>query len=457
MSGPVDKLRERRFCTWPRGVFVSIRYDSQPDLFDRPRIAELQRERLQSLLGEVSRGNAFWQHKFAQAGIDTATVRTPDDLRRLPFTTKDELLADHAQFPPYGSNLTQDVARYGRMHQTSGTTGTPLRWLDTPRNWDWILECWAQIYRMVGLTADDVLAFPFSFGPFLGFWAAFEGASRLGNLCLPGGGMSSQARLKLIEDNRATVVCCTPTYALRLADVADEEGIDLASGSVRALIVAGEPGGSIQTTRSRIEEAWGARVFDHWGMTEIGSLAVECHQERGGLHVLETECIAEVIDPRTLEPAAAGAVGELVVTNLGRVDSPLIRYRTGDLVQVDPRPCSCGRALARLKDGILGRVDDMVSIRGNNVYPSSIEEALRSFIGIAEYRITVVTRRAMQQLKIELEPIAGADAASLVAAVDDAIRKRFNFRAEVASVPAGSLPRFELKGRRFFRDETSAH
>ncbi len=428
--------------------------DSHLDLFDRQRIAELQHARLQRLLSDMEGGNAFWQRTWAAAGFDPASVRTLDDLRRLPLTTTDELAADQARFPPYGSNLTQPLSGYCRMHQTSGTTGMPLRWLDSPRNWEWILECWEQIYRMVGLAADDVLAFPFSFGPFLGFWAAFEGACRLGNLCLAGGGMSSQARLQQIADNRATVVCCTPTYAQRLAEVAADEKIDIASGSVRALIVAGEPGGSIEATRARIEQAWGARVFDHWGMTEIGSLAVECREERGGMHVLETECIAEVIDPQTLEPAATGAVGELVVTNLGRIDSPLIRYRTGDLVRIDSKPCSCGRVLMRLKDGILGRVDDMVNIRGNNVYPSSIEGALRCLEGIAEYRITVVTRRAMQQLKIEIEPAAGANAVSLIAAVDDAIRNRFNFRAEVATVPAGSLPRYELKGRRFFREET---
>src|SRR5262249_40288293 len=152
-------------------------------------------------------------------------------------------------------------------------------------------------------------------------------------------------------DNEVTVVLCTPTYALRLAEVARDEQIDLAASSVRALIVAGEPGGSIPATRQRIESAWGARVFDHYGMTEIGALGIECPEHPAGLHLLETECIAEVIDPETAGLVPPGQVGELVLTNLGRLGSPLIRYLTGDLVKIDPKPCPCGRSFMRLDGG----------------------------------------------------------------------------------------------------------
>jgi len=185
-----------------------------------------------------------------------------------------------------------------------------------------------------------------------------------------GGGLSSGARLRLILDNRASVVLCTPTYALHLARFAREQGIRLDAStpgySVRSLIVAGEPGGSIPATRARIEEAWNARVFDHSGMTEIGPLAIECSANPGGLHILEDDYFAEVLDTKTGNVAAAGQPGELVLTNLGRLGSPLLRYRTGDLVRVDPRPCPCGRKWLRLDGGILGRTDDMIAIRGNN-------------------------------------------------------------------------------------------
>ncbi|MEX2285745.1 MAG: AMP-binding protein [Planctomycetaceae bacterium] len=424
----------------------------RPEHLSQPEIRRLQFERLSRLLAEVALGNAFWKAKFASAGFKPASVETLDDLAQLPVTTKDELVHDQELHPHYGSNLTYKQAAYSRMHQTSGTTGSPLRWLDTPQSWEWFMQCWSQIYRMVGLRQDDVLAFPFSFGPFIGFWAAFEGATRLGNLSLAAGGMSSQARLKLIEENRATVVCCTPTYALRLAEVATQEGFDLRSGSVRALIVAGEPGGNVPATRQRIETAWGARLFDHWGMTEIGSLAVECLENPGGMHVLETECIAEIVDPQTLQPVQSGAQGELLITNLGRIGSPLIRYRTGDLVKADPNPCPCGRKLLRLEGGILGRCDDMVSIRGNNVFPTSLEAILREYDDVVEYRIVVETRRAMPHLRIEIEPSPQADIEPLLQTLSRAVKDRLNFQAEIIAVPADTLPRFELKGRRFVRE-----
>ena len=422
------------------------------------KIRELQSTRLVRLLSEVDGTNPFWTRKFSEARVKLSSVSSIDDLATLPLIVKSELVEDHRLHPPYGTNLTYGPDACSRLHQTSGTTGKPLRWLDTPESWNWFMECWEQIYRIVGLQPSDRLAFPFSFGPFIGFWAAFDGASRLGNLCLAGGGMTSLARLRLILDNEATVVCCTPTYALRLAEVAGEEGIDLRQSAVRALVVAGEPGGGIPATRERIESAWGARLFDHWGMTEIGSLAVECVENPGGLHILETECIAEVLNPETLQPLKSGEEGELVITNLGRLGSPLIRYRTGDRVCIDTQPCPCGRELLRLKGGILGRTDDMVTVRGNNVYPSSLEAILREFPEIVEYRIEVRTERSMQHLTIHIEPtaeIAGDETqqSRLLKTVAETVKNRLNFQAEILPAETGSLPRFELKGRRFVRVE----
>ena len=270
--------------------------------------------------------------------------------------------------------------------------------------------------------------------------------------------MSSQARLRLIADNKATVACCTPTYALRLAEVASQEGLDLEAGSIRMLIVAGEPGGSVSTIRDRIEAAWGARVFDHWGMTEAGALAMECVENPGGLHMLETECIVEIIDPETGEAAAPDNSGvrhgELVITNLGRTGSPLIRYATGDLVATDPNPCPCGRHLLRLPGGILSRADDMIMIRGNNVFPSTIESVLRQYDQIAEFQIEVHTDRSMPHLLIRIETQPGLrddGKHELTSAVERAMKDRLNFNAEIVLVAEGALPRFELKGRRFVK------
>jgi len=406
------------------------------------RPTTLQRERLDALFAEILPQNAFYAAKLAHADLH--------DFARLPLTTKADLLDDQAAHPPYGTVLTYPRQRYSRLHQTSGTSGRPLRWLDTPQSWDWMLGCWQQMFARIGLVPEDRLGFAFSFGPFLGFWTAFEAAARAGYFCLPGGGLSSGARLRLLLENEASVLFCTPTYALRLAEVARDERIDLPASPVRAVVVAGEPGGSMAATRSRIEAAWGARVFDHSGMTEVGPMAIECRANPCGLHVLEEDYLAEVIDPETTQPVPAGQVGELVVTNLGRLGSPLIRYRTGDLVRVDPQPCPCGSAFLRLDGGILGRGDDMIHLRGNNVYPGALEALLRRFPEVAEFRVEVDQTAALTALRIEVEPVNGGGA-DLAERVGRAIRDEFLFRAEVRLVPPGSLPRFEMKANRFVK------
>jgi phenylacetate-CoA ligase len=409
--------------------------------------------KFRGLLGEVLQGNVFYRTKWQAAGVDLAALATTPEPGQLPFTTKAELLADQAAYPPYGSNLTYPLAKYARMHQTSGSTGQPLRWLDTASSWDWLLACWRLIYDVVGLTDADRHFFPFSFGPFLGFWAAFEGATRLGRFCLPGGGMSSSARLRFIVDHHVTVVGCTPSYALKLAQTAQADGIDLARSAVRCLILAGEPGASISATRALLEQAWGARVFDHWGMTEIGSLGIECPENPGGFHVLGSECLVEVIDPATHAPVPAGTRGELVITNLGRWGSPLIRYRTGDVVVLDPNPCPCGRPWPRFAGGILGRVDDMLTVRGNNVYPSMIEAVVRRFPEIGEFQMVVTRAGPLDELELVLEvPPAAADVAGRVA---QAIRDAHLFRPTVRCVPPGTLPATEMKARRLVHRSAS--
>lgn len=426
---------------------------------DRKQIRQRQWERLQGLLAHV-KSNPFWQNKWAQARLDPSDLRSLDDLRKLPFTTKQELVAEQLRHPPYGEfqggKFQGGAGTFLRMHQTSGTTGSPLRWLDTPQSWGWVLSCWEQNYRMVGIRPDDRFCFPFSFGPFLGFWAAFEGAQRQGYFSLAAGGVSSSARLKLIIENQITIVCCTPTYAMRLLDTAIEEGIDLSKSSVRMLIVAGEPGGSLPAARKKIEEGWGARVIDHWGMTELGPLANEISEDPGHLYLLETECIPEIIDPRTGEPTPAGEIGELVITNLGRLESPLIRYRTGDLVCGEYVPDVAGYHLLRLRGGILGRGDDMVTIRGNNLFPSALEEVLHGFEEVEEFRIELTEERAMNHLRILVEPRKNFPSDDLQRRIAETVRDRWNFHAAVELVAAGTLPRFEMKGRRFVRIVTSA-
>ncbi len=242
-----------------------------------------------------------------------------------------------------------------------------------------------------------------------------------------------------------------------LLEVAEASGINLKESSVRGLIVAGEPGGNIPSVRERIETGWGARLFDHWGMTEMGALGIECEETPGSLSILESQCIAEIVHPETFEPVEAGETGELIITNLGRWGSPLIRYRTGDLVIEETSPCPVGRPYMRLAGGILSRTDDMIQVRGNNVFPSSIEAILREFDEIVEFQVNIDTLHSMNHLRIQVEPkpdLTSDSIDSLIGNIKTNIKDRLNFQAEISSVPPDTLPRFELKGRRFQRNNS---
>ncbi len=423
-------------------------HDPDVETLNREALDGLQRRKLGEMMRVLLDSNAFYIRKFAGLKFDPLA----DSLERLPFTTREELQSDQGEHAPYGSNLTFPPDHYIRLHQTSATSGNaPLRWLDTAESWNWFKHCWRMIYRAAGVQSGDRLLFPFSFGPFIGFWAAFESAADMGCLTIAGGGLTTSARLRMILDNAVTVIGCTPTYALRMAEVAESEGIDIAASPVRALIVAGEPGGCIAATRARLESAWGARVFDHTGMTEIGSCSFECLEAPGGVHLIESEFMAEVVDPETGGAVSEGSIGELVLTNLGRVGSPLIRYRTGDQVRMLRQRCACGRWFARLEGGILGRTDDMLWIRGNNVFPSAVEEVVRGF-PIVEFRVTARQGSTLMELKIEIEPAPGTDGRGVSEKLSESIRDRFNFKPKVVAVDRGTLPRYEMKSRRFIRE-----
>jgi phenylacetate-CoA ligase len=416
----------------------------------RAEIESQQLELLRGLVTELIPGNKFYTRKLESAGVGFDVASLADFSARFPLTTKAELVADQQMQPPYGTNLTYPLNCYTRYHQTSGTSGMPLRWLDTNESWAAMTESWAEVFRAAGVMAGDRVMFAFSFGPFLGFWLAFAAAEKLGCLSLPGGGLSSVARLRMMRDNQANILCCTPTYALRLAEVAATERIDTTTLGVKTIIVAGEPGGSIPATRAKLESVWpGARVFDHHGMTEVGPVTYECPQQPGVLHVIESAYFAEVIDPNTGQPATEG---ELILTTLTRTGSPLLRYRTGDLVKCEhgEAECECGRAALRLPGGIIGRVDDMVIVRGVNIYPAAVEEILRRFPDVAEYQVHVTKAVAMAELRLEVEPRDQcADVRGLIAGVRQALEAAFHLRIPVEAVAPGALPRFEMKARRW--------
>jgi phenylacetate-CoA ligase len=417
----------------------------------RQIIASHQLRQLRRLLADLLPRNRFYQKKLD--GLPQDIPSLADFSRAFPLTTKAELVEDQRNFPPFGTNLSFPTKDYVRFHQTSGTTSAPLRWLDTRESWQWMVENWMRIYQAGGISSGERIYFAFSFGPFIGFWLAFEAAAQMGCLCIPGGGASTLGRLRAILDNRATVLCCTPSYALRMGEVAAEHGIDLRLSSLRAIIVAGEPGGSIPATRRRIEQFWPrARVLDHHGMTETGPVSLQCPAHPRILHVMEWAFFPEVIASNG-QPAAPGQTGELVLTPLGRTGSPLLRYRTGDLVRPAPSgllPCSCGRWDLALTGGILGRADDMIIVRGVNIYPSAVEEIVAGFEDVAEYQVEVNLSGTLTEMTIQIEPRAQcANPAELAKRLQSQLQSAFHLRVPVRIARPGALPRFEMKAKRW--------
>jgi phenylacetate-CoA ligase len=402
-------------------------------------LRSLQLERLNALL-QQARQQPFYRDRLADIELPLDSL---SQLSTLPLLYKSDLIGLRRGDP--GKIFDQPRQNYSRLHQTSGTKGWPMPVLDTANDWQWWLDCWDFVLDAARVSSADVAMMAFSFGPFIGFWTANDALVRRGAMVVPGGGMSSKNRLQMIDDHRCTLVCCTPTYALHLAAVAEESGIDLASGSVTRIVVAGEPGGSIGAVRNRIEQSWGASVIDHTGASELGAWGFGSTDGRG-VHVIETEFIAELLrfddqHPQG-QPVADGEQAELVITNLGRYGGAAIRFRSGDVVRGyrnHDQPCR----FLWLDGGVLGRSDDMMVIRGVNIFPSSIEAIVRDVDGVAEFRMIASRVDEMDQLAVEIE----ADEVTAVR-LSDLLRDRLAMRIAVTAVPPQSLPRFEAKSRR---------
>jgi phenylacetate-CoA ligase len=385
--------------------------------------------------------NRFYAEKFAR--VEGLPLTSLDQLQQLPFTFKDELVtATHGH--EFAANLTYPLARYVRYHHTSGTRGRAMPVLDTAADWEWWMDCWQYVLDAAEIGPEDRTVLAFSFGPFIGFWSAHDALVARGGMVIPSGGMKTIARLELIRRTRATALFCTPSYALRLAEVARENRIDPAGLEVRRIVVAGEPGGSVPAVRRQIETAWNAILIDHAGASEVGPWGYGDKAGRG-LFITETEFIAEFLSLATGGRAADGDLAELVLTSLGRHGSPVIRYRTGDIVR--PRfhadaPNSVSFTV--LEGGVLGRADDMLIVRGVNIFPSSVEQIVRSFPEVVEFRATVVKQGSLDGLIIEIE-----DRLDDPDRVLRELQLRLGLKVDVRTVAMGSLPRFEGKGKRF--------
>ena len=420
----------------------------------RDQLDALQVHKLRNLVAWADERVPFWSERLRGGGVTAEDIRSLDDLRRIPMLTREEWMDAQAEDPPYGPLLATDRSDAIRYHTTSGTSGrVPLKVLDGVKDWEWINEMWCYGLWGFGVRPGDTIFFAFSYGTFVGFWGAHYASEKIGALVLPGGNMTTEARVRQIIDCEATVVCSTPTYAMRMAQEAEALGIDLAASPVKRVILSGEPAGSIPATKQLIETQWGAKAGDTAGMTEVGTLVMfECEHQPGGAHVIEDNYIEEVIDPETDEPVGYGEMGERVVTSFGRGFMPVMRYRTRDLVlKVPGSNCSCGRTFDIYEGGIRGRVDSMRVVRGTNVYPTAIEAIVREHERVDEFQIHLWTADGIRdeiEVLIELPgSLEGKD--EIVADLRTTLSEAHEgLRIGVREVEHGSLPRFELKAQR---------
>jgi phenylacetate-CoA ligase len=396
-----------------------------------------------------------WQAKrLRDTGVTPDSINGLDDLRRIPLMTRDDWMEGQLESPPYGTNLAAPVQKAIRYHMTSGTTGrTPIRVLDSMKDWEWIAEMWCYGLWGFGVRPEDTVFVAFGYSTFIGFWGLHYACEKMGCLTLPGGALTTEQRVKQIMDMGATVVCSTPTYALRMAQEAKAMGIDLAAGPVEKLILSGEPAGSIPATKKLIEAEWGAKAGDTAGMTELGTIMIfECAEQPGGTHIIEDHYIEEVLDPEGDKPLPYGEMGERVVTSFGRGFIPVLRYRTRDyVVKVPGANCRCGRTWDLYDGGIRGRVDDMKLVRGTNVYPRAVEAIIREHPEIDEFQVHLYTaegRRDEIEILVEI-PDPESDADALLEQLGKQLAESHEgLRFGVKQAENGTLPRFELKAKR---------
>jgi phenylacetate-CoA ligase len=431
-------------------------WNPKNETMSREELQRLQLVKLQRLCAWAYTRSPFHRRKFDAAGFRPEQLRSLEDIRRIPFMTREEWMASQLEHPMFGDLLATDQTDAIRYHLTSGTTGrTPIRVLDGTKDWEWIAEMWCYGFWAFGVRPEDSVYFAFGYGSFIGFWGAHYCCEKIGALVIPGGAQTTEGRIRQIVEMDVTTVCSTPTYALHLVQKAREMGIDLARESrVDKVILSGEPAGSIPAVKRQLEEAWGAKCGDTAGMTESGTIMIfECSHQPGGTHIIEDHYIEEVINPTTREPVPYGELGERVVTSFGRGFIPLIRYRSKDMVlKVPSSTCDCGRTGDIYDGGIRGRWDDMKLIRGTNVYPRAVEAILREYEAIEEFQIYIWCKDDLQDeitIRVEIAPEREANWPELQRRLaTDLANAHEGLRFDIERMEHGVLPRFELKARR---------
>lgn len=459
-------MSEMEFWRWPPAYDDSYRPpDDQPFWFPvRETMSEEAREAaIVTRIAEVMRyawtSSPFYRSKWSQAGIHPDQIRTLEDFERVPVLTKEEIRLSQAEHPPFGDYLCIAPADVHRVHGTSGTTGQPTAFGIGRSDWVAIANAHARVMWAMGIRSTDTVIIGSFFSLYMGSWGALIGAERLGATVFPfGAGVPGQTlrAAQWIQHMRPSVFYGTPSYALHLAEVAAENGIDMRAVGLRKLFFSGEPGASIPTIRGRTEELYEAEVFDCGSMAEMSPwMNLAETSSHAGMLAWQDIVYTEVVDPHSHVRVSYGREGTPVYTHLERVSQPMIRLVSGDLTRWEAGPSPCGRTYPIFPRGIYGRIDDMILVRGANVYPSAIDEVVVGIDGYGgEHRIIVSRQEAMDELAVQIEYDArvaaqGEEGVSrLKRQAATALQAAIGVGAKVVPVPPGTLERTEFKARR---------
>ncbi|MBU2622358.1 MAG: phenylacetate--CoA ligase family protein [Proteobacteria bacterium] len=435
--------------------------DTQPfwnpflETLDREKLQRLQLRKFKRIFKWAYEHSRFHRSLYDRAGITPNDIRSLDDIHRVPTVEKSMMRDIQRKDPfPYGDALCVPLEDVTEFRQTSGTTGQPVYQPDTWQDWEWWAECWAYILWAQGYRPRDRVFIPFGYNIFVAFWAGHYGAEKIGCEVVPGGVLDTAARILKIQELKATAMMATPTYVLGMADVARTQlGIDPASLSIEKITCAGECGASILTTKHRMESAWGARVYDHAGATEIGAWSYECQAQSGGLHVNEGLFLVEIQDMDTGEIITEpGRRGKMIITAFDRIAQPCVRFDSKDVIEWADYACPCGRTYRLIKGGILGRADDITKVKGVLLSPSTIEEVVRGVEGLGnEYEVIVEKQGDTDRITLKVEFVREAETrrADIERELVGQLRLKTNLRYDLQFFSLGALPRYEVKARRF--------
>jgi len=422
----------------------------------RENLADLQLKKFRRIVRWAYERSKFHRALYDKAGLAPDDIRTFDDVRRVPKIEKAMMLPIQRKDPfPYGDALCVPLDEITEFRQTSGTTGQPVYQPDTWQDWEWWSECWATLLWAQGYRPHDRVFLPFGYNIFVAYWAGHYASEKIGCETVPGGVLDTQSRILKMRELRATAMMATPTYVLGMADTARSKlSLDPSKDlQIRRITCAGEPGALVPATKARMQDAWGAKVFDHAGATEIGAWGFECEHQPGGLHVNEAMFLAEVEDPDTGEPVSEpGRMGKLVITAFDRIAQPCIRFDSKDMVEISYERCSCGRTYRLFKGGVRGRADDITKVKGVLLAPSAIEDVVRSIKGLSDEYEVIVDKRGDTDhilLRVECTPEAAGDMTTIREQLKTELRLKTNLGYEIEFRPYQTLPRYDVKARRF--------